>query len=213
VAVLTLALGIGANTAIFSTVNGVLPSAAVPESQNLVTFWGTAPEKRLPVVNYPTGCSSFSSNGAGSSNRSRRTPPAASACRATVNRSGSRTPGVPGFLHRDAPDSDRRAGVVTRMVPREDQRGGAEPRALAAAVRWRSQSRWPIDPGGGQPTVVVGIMPPGFDFPERSEMWLPMVIKAEKVEDWYLSTVGRLKPGGRGRRTPGRGRHERRVSS
>ena len=56
VAVLTLALGIGANTAIFSTVNGVLlRPLPYPESGNLVTFWGTAPEKRLPVVNYPDG--------------------------------------------------------------------------------------------------------------------------------------------------------------
>jgi hypothetical protein len=51
VALITLALGIGANTAIFSVVNAVLLNPlALPESDNLVTFWHSAPAKNLPQV-------------------------------------------------------------------------------------------------------------------------------------------------------------------
>ena len=54
VALLTLAIGIGVNAAIFSVVNALLLRPLPFENPaQLVTFWGTAPEKGLPVVNYP----------------------------------------------------------------------------------------------------------------------------------------------------------------
>jgi putative ABC transport system permease protein len=198
VAVLTLALGIGANTAIFSTVNGVLlRPLPYPESGNLVTFWGTAPEKRLPVVNYPDGMFAFFHQ------RNRVFESLAAYTPGSVSLSGDGEPErvATTWVSPDYFTVMRQAPIAGRAFLPEDGTQGKSNVAVLSHALWRR--RFGGDRNlvgkpilvGGQPTVVVGIMPPGFDFPDQSELWLPLVIKAETVDDWYLSTVGRLKRG------------------
>ena len=38
-------------------------------------------------------------------------------------------------------------------------------------------------------------MPPGFDFPSRAEMWMPLGTDPSRADCWCYSTLGRLRPG------------------
>ncbi|HSE52609.1 MAG TPA: ABC transporter permease, partial [Gemmatimonadales bacterium] len=198
VAILTLALGIGANTAIFSTVNGVLlKPLSYPESDRLVTFWGTAPEKRLPVVDYPEAM--FLAFHA----QTRVFESVAAYAVAGASLSGD---GEPERIQASGVSTDffrvmRQVPVSGRTFLAEEGTAGKNNVAVLSYALW--QRRFGGDRGlvgksillGERPTIVVGIMPPGFDFPERAELWFPLLLQAEDTDNWYLSTVARLKPG------------------
>jgi putative ABC transport system permease protein len=50
----------------------------------------------------------------------------------------------------------------------------------------------------GESYSIVGIMPPGFGFPEKVELWLPLTFVPEELADRgynHLVAIGRLKPG------------------
>lgn len=44
-------------------------------------------------------------------------------------------------------------------------------------------------------TVVVGIMPPGFDFPSRADLWIPLGLNPQVVNCYCYAGIGRLRPG------------------
>jgi putative ABC transport system permease protein len=198
VVVLTLGLGIGANTAIFSTVNGVLlRPLPYPESGNLVTFWGTAPEKRLAVVNYPDAMFRFFEQ------RIRVLEAIAGYTHGGVSLSGDGEPErvTTAWVSTDFFTVMRQVPIAGRALLAEEATRGNNNVAVVSHALWRRRFGGDRDLVGkpilvgGQPTVVVGIMPPGFDFPDRTEMWLPQVIDPEDLNCWCLATVGRLKPG------------------
>jgi putative ABC transport system permease protein len=49
-----------------------------------------------------------------------------------------------------------------------------------------------------EPYTVIGVMPAGFDYPAKRELWTPLEYDATFREDnrgaWYLSVIGRLRP-------------------
>ena len=203
VAVLTLALGIGANTAIFSVVNAVLlrplpfhdPERLVMiNTINLargITDFGTslpdflAWRERNHSFEKIAAFSSTSFNVAGKSEPERVTGAQASADVFTVL-------GV-------MPSQGR------TFMPEEEIFGKHHVVILSDAL-W--QRRFGADAGivgqsmmlNGEPYTIIGVMPRSFQFPDqRMALWTPLAV-ADGSENstrgnYWLGVVGRLKPG------------------
>jgi predicted permease len=208
VAVLTLALGIGATTSIFSVVRGVLlrplPFAA-PE--RLVRVWQASPAQSLARGTispldlddwkarqrsfedlgswwYVEGMSGANLSGDGEPQRI----PAA-----FVSDGFFSTLGVAPRLGRVLFSEDHHPGHDTVVVISHglwQRRFGGAPDVLGRTLT--------LD---GVPHTVVGVMPPGFTFPsERVDLWISQSRIAEhsiprQRQVRWLSVVGRLKPG------------------
>jgi predicted permease len=198
VALATLALGIGANVAIFSAVNAALlrPLPFV-EPDRLVYFWGTSPEKGLPVVNYPDALYDHYRR------RSRSVAPLAFSGRAGFTLTGY---GDAEWLNAANVTVDyfKVLGVAPWLgrtfLPEEEKRGNNLVALLSYGL-W--QRRFSSDPSivgraielNGIATTVVGVMPRGFDFPDKSELWVPLGIDPQSTNCWCYLAIGRLAPG------------------
>jgi predicted permease len=189
VTILTLALGIGANTAIFSVINGVLlKPLPYPSPGRLLfitsqfpglgfdQFWISAPE----FLEFRERTRAFQDVGA--------------------YRAGAVNLGT-----HDQPRRVNSAIVTSELMPvlgvpaqrgrhftRADTLPGAEDVAILSDEVWRSAfgaDQGVLDriiPIDGVPTRIVGIMPPGFD------------VHDSKVEVWLPLTLDPANPGGRG---------------
>jgi putative ABC transport system permease protein len=202
ITILTLALGIGANTAIFSVVNGVLlrpldypkPNQLVYVTSQFPTlgfdqFWVSMPE----FVEYRDNIQSFSSVGAYSiSAANLGTDPPSRPVRAQVTPELMPTLGVQplhGRVFSDA-DSQPNAPPVVILSWELWQRGyGADNTMLGKKLLIN-----------GTPTEVVGIMPRGYDIHDQKvELWQPLTINPANFPNsrggHFLYLVGRLKDG------------------
>ena len=210
-AVLMLAFSIGATTAIFSIVDGVLlRPLPFPHPSQLVTLGdqvkGTAWGKQDPgpvtcpeVITYTRDTRSFSSLGGygfASFELSGNGEPA------QVN--GARmTPGVFSALGISplmgrvftAQEDVQKVQVVVLSYATWKSRFSGDPNILGRKIL--------LD---RKPYVVIGVMPRNFEFPlipghlNRNELWVPMSFTAQQLSpeaegSWYLQMVGRLKPG------------------
>ncbi|MGD2115506.1 MAG: ABC transporter permease, partial [Acidobacteriota bacterium] len=206
-AVLTLALGIGATTAIFGVVDAVLLKPfGLPDEDRLVTVWQDESAGGGPVKEW-TGRSVFAAwrDGAG--------PDGAGSFDAlsvvTDWRPDVTIGDRPETLSGAAVSSDYFDVVGVRpargrgFLPEEDVEGNDRVLVLSHAL-W--QRRFRGDPGligraltvGGEPYTVVGIMPEGFRGPlePQAELWTVLATRGVR-EDWgsyYLRTAGRLAP-------------------
>ena len=202
VAVLSLALGIGANTAIFSVVNGILlRPLPYPEAERVVAVWHTPPQDSFP------GMKRFSvspGNYLDWKEQSRAFEQMAVYGYAGFNLSAGSEP-VP--VTGAAVSSDFFSVLRTQALrgrtfaPDEEQIGRDQVVILGHGLWQRSFGADPNLVGrtvnlDSRAYTVVGIMPPGFEFPAEAEMWVPLAWTAEdrqlrEIHDYLV--VGRLK--------------------
>jgi putative ABC transport system permease protein len=201
IAVLTLALGIGANTAIFSVVNGVLLRALpFPEPERILSVWATDIRRgeNRRGVSYPNfadwrarqtvferfaafDVASATLTGAGSPEQLRGT-----------NISADLFPllGVQPLLGRWFSEQEAQAGDAAAIIINEglwQRLFGANPQMIGRGITINGQS-----------CVIIGVMPASFSFPFNSgramEFWRLLKPDQQRGNN-HLNVLARLKPG------------------
>jgi predicted permease len=201
IAVLTLAVGIGANTAIFSVVDGVvLKPLPYPDADELVGLWHTAPGLDLPQFEqsnttytlYRERAQSFEEIGL----VGRRTM--------TLTGEGEPVRLSVGTATASLFRTFRLTPALGRTFSEDEDDPGAPQLAVLSHALWTE--RFGADGGvlgrgitlDGEPYEVIGVMPAGFRYPnDVTEIWVPHVIGPEDLGLASFSpwAIARLKPG------------------
>jgi len=201
VAILTLAFGIGANTAIFSVVDAVLLSPlSFPEPERIVVVEGT--NFNLGITEGgATSVPDFSDWQNQSSSFEQIAAFVAGGSVLTTNDEPERVRGT--SVTADFFPLLRTAPLKGRFFQADEFKGGNDYVAMLSYALW--QRRF-----GGSDSVIgskvqmsnysvtiVGVMPRGFDYPTQTEIWFPLPIDPAKEKRFnrFLTVVGRLKPG------------------
>jgi putative ABC transport system permease protein len=198
VAVITLALGIGANTAIFSVVNGVLlKPLPFNDPERLVWIWDTAPQ----LSTIPTSLPDFL--GWKEQNRSFEHLAAFQGGNMFVDAGDGTTDTPVGLVTPELFSVFQVSPIRGRTFTNEETLPGRFRVAVLSHSMW--QSRFGSDPNvlsrtlqlNGATYTIIGVMPAGFSYPDRAELWRPLPIDPAKLDPGphYLNVVGRLKPG------------------
>jgi predicted permease len=208
VAVLILALGIGANVAVFSVVNTIL-LRPLPFANSEKLVWIAPPPQKCGL-----SCATYSSD----------------AYEEFVAQTKSYD-GVTGYMAFSGPDNYRLTGrgepvpatgievlsnffqvlgvqpLMGRPFTAEESRAGAHPVALLEYAYWKRQFAGDRAIVGreidlnGTPTTVVGVLPQSFDFGaifapgERVDLLVPLDRDKERMWGNIMTLTGRLKPG------------------
>ena len=200
VAVITLALGIGANTTIFSVIYSVLLNPLpFPASDRVVQVWMAFPERGIDRTSWSHGhfwdaremAGTFEELGAVEFGDINLTgtgdPEKLDAVR--VNAGFFQVLGVRPVAGRvfrageDAPGQDHNIAVLTHRF--WVRRFGGDPAVVGRTLTLN-----------GTPHQVIGVLPPGTPFLDWTDVFRPLV-RAPKAQrgSWELLGIGRLKPG------------------
>jgi putative ABC transport system permease protein len=205
IAVITLGLGIGVNTAIFSVVDAVLlKPLPYPDSEQLMMVYGEFPALKtnqmglsLPeYVDFQQQTRSFAASGAFDSGSANLAPVDG---------------GEPERVDRAMVTPDMFAVLRIRpllgraFAPEEAQKGRDDVVLLSHGLWLRRYAgrgeaigqKLLVD---GRSHTIIGVMPPGFDFPPKAEIWKPAWFPKEEYDQQRrgahgLTVLARLKPG------------------
>jgi predicted permease len=203
VAVLTLALGIGVNTAMFSVLNTFLfRSLPYPQSDRLVRIWRTSPHSQ----SWPHSAANFFDQ------HDKNTVFEKMAAYNFVSRNLTEQGQTAERLLSLAATADffpvlEVAPAHGRAFKPEEFEPGADNVIILSDRFWTR--RFGSDPNivgrtirlDGKSVQIVGVMPPGFDHPilwGPIDIWQPLTFTPERKTNRgnnYLSSFGRLKPG------------------
>jgi len=201
VTLLTLAVGIGANTAVFSVVNGVLlRPLPFPDADRLVMVFRTVPRFGFTrsTVSYPD----FADWRAGGADIARLAAYASASVTTETPDGAERLTGYRATADL-APVLGAPAALGRWFTEVEDQPGAAPVIVLSHAL-WRT--RFGGDTGivgrpvalSGASHTVVGVAPADFTFPsDVAQFWAPLRGDAARLERDanFLSVIGRLAAG------------------
>jgi len=209
VALLGLALGIGANSAIFTAMNAVLlRPLPYKQAEQLVLLWqlnrhngdheikASAPDyldlkeqnsvfQDIAAFNANSG---LGLNLSGADQSGAGHPARISATSVTGNLFS--VLGVTPALGRSFLPDEERPGSAPVCILSHDlwrRRFGSDPKIIGKTVTLNSEV-W----------TVVGVMPAGFRFPQSVDLWVPAMVRSTartKRAQHYLGVIARLKPG------------------
>ena len=202
IAIITLALGIGANSAIFSVVNGVLlRPLPYDDPGRLINVFNTAPSRDLDI---------FGGSPPDFRTLRERNQTLASLSALSMNFFNLTGSAQPERLRVAAVSAEYfttlgvNPAVGRAFLPNEEQWGSHRVVILSDGF-WRTHLS--ADPNiqgktltlNGERYEVVGVMPSSFYTAEAPALWTPMAFKPKDPYDshnnYYLQLLGRLKPG------------------
>ena len=206
VAVLTLALGIGANTAIFSVVEGaLLRPLPFPHADRLVRIYEALDENgaRSDVLNLSVARWRGSESSAAIF--SKMLPVELVAPQSLVQRPVRRRKPSPPRLSPTtflmSSDYRRRRAATSREEEGTDKAANV---VIISDDFWRNTLNSRRDVLGstividGTPRTIIGVMPKAFRHPYRASLWLPLALEPDNpvtINNHYLYGVARLRPG------------------
>src|SRR5215468_674700 len=200
VAVITLSLGIGANTAIFSVVNAALLRRLPYDTTRLVAVEAFNPQKEKRAYGAPPAdfwdwqeqSRTFEQlamhSGGGIGLKESERIEAISGARVTVNFFA--TFGVQPMLGRAFANEEGflngpRVIILSHRLWR--QRYGGDPRIVGRTLK--------TDDGA---VTVIGVAPPDFKFPSYAQVWTPLARDSGEMKyraNRYFQAAGRIRPG------------------
>jgi predicted permease len=215
VAVFTLALGIGANTAIFSVVNAtLLRPLPFKDPERVVLVWGYLPKMAQVADKLPNSSANYVNLKAQSQSFEQLAAFRSWSWQLTGEGEPERVRGA--RVTAEFFEAVGAGPALGRVFTAEEDRPNSARVALISHGLWQRRFGGDKNVVGrtmmltGQSTMVIGVMPEGFRFPGganlipglqfamQNDVWMPLAITEEERQqhgNLNLAVIGRLKPG------------------